>query len=624
MPAKHRPSRLPAANLASSPPGTPSDKVAWLAPALIALAALAAYANSFSGPFVLDDVSSIAGNPSLRHLWPLTGPLSPPSGLGLTVEGRPMLNLSLALNYAISGLNPWSYHALNLLIHILAGLTLFGIMRRTLERVGTGSPPVRRAAESKADKDGLAAGPYLAAFAVALLWTLHPLQTESVTYVIQRAESLMGLFYLLALYCFIRGAYFRAPFVWLGLSWLACLCGMASKEVMASAPVVIFLYDRTFVVGTFREAWRRRWGYYAALAAAWLLLGWLVRQAGSRGGTSGFGVGVSPLTYWSSQFPALIHYLRLAVWPDPLVFDYGTAGVTGIGQVVPAMLAVTALVAGIFWAALRSLPPGSAPIPTTASRAIGFAGIWFFAILAPTSLVPGNRQTMAEHRMYLALAPAIAIAVGAAAWGWRQAAGGESAGRRVIPGLLLAVIAVVFGTMTARRNLDYRSELALFLDTADKRPGNAYAQANLAMALLARGEAGEAVTRFEEALRLRPDYPIAEDDLGNALLELNRAPEAIDHYRAALRLDPGLADGHNNLGSALARLGRMPEAVAEFESALRLQPDDAEAHNNLGSAWAGAGRLPEAIAQFREALRLNPNYVAARANLAKALQQLNR
>jgi protein O-mannosyl-transferase len=607
-----------------------SDSSTWLAPILIALAALAGYANSFSGPFVLDDVSSIAGNPSVRHLWPLTGPLSPPSGFGLTVEGRPVLNLSLALNYAISGTQVWSYHALNLVIHLLAGLTLFGVLRRTLEKVGPGG----------LDR------PDLLAFAIALLWTVHPLQTESVTYVSQRAESLMGMFYLLTVYCFIRGvgtdsggqssfaplrgatadekAAKQAPFFWFGLSWLACLFGIATKEVMVSAPVVVFLYDRTFVSGTFREAWRRRRWFYAGLAATWLPLGWLVLRAGSRGGTSGFGIAVGPGTYWLSQFPAIAHYVRLAIWPDPLVFDYGTVWVHGIMGAAPAMLAVTALVAGIFWAVLRPLPAGSAPIPAPAGRAVGFAGVWFFAILAPTSLVPGNRQTMAEHRMYLALAPAIAVAVGAAAWAWRRKAGHPSAGWPVIPGLVLTAIAVVFCTMTIRRNLDYRSELALFLDTADKRPGNAYAQANLGMALLARGNAAEAVARFEAALSLRPDYPIAEDDLGNALLELNRAPEAIDHYRAALRLDPGLADGHNNLGSALARLGRMPEAVAEFETALRLQPDDAEAHNNLGSAWAGAGRLPEAIAQFREALRLNPNYVAARANLAKALHQLNR
>src|SRR5580692_7194183 len=154
---------------------------------IIVLAGLVAYHNSFGGAFVLDDQQAIVENASLRHLWPIWSPLHATT-LNATVNGRPLLNLSLALNYAVSGLQPWSYHAANLLIHLLAGLALFGVARRTLERGGAGR----------------AALP--AAGAIALLWTVHPLQTEAVTYVVQRAESLMGLCYLLTLYCFIRYA----------------------------------------------------------------------------------------------------------------------------------------------------------------------------------------------------------------------------------------------------------------------------------------------------------------------------------------------------------------------------------------------------------------------------------
>ena len=155
-----------------------------LAGGILALAALAAYHNSFSGPFVFDDVPSISGNATIRHLWPLWTVLSPPSATSLTSSGRPVLNFSFAINYALGGNAVWGYHAANLLIHILAGLALFGIMRRTLERSG----------------QSLAASATGLGFAVALLWTVHPLQTESVTYIVQRAESLMGLSsYLLTL-----------------------------------------------------------------------------------------------------------------------------------------------------------------------------------------------------------------------------------------------------------------------------------------------------------------------------------------------------------------------------------------------------------------------------------------
>ena len=145
--------------------------------ALIAAAAIIAYADSLAVPFLFDDLPSIVQNPSIRHLVDLGTVLSPPALNGATTSGRPLLNLSLALNYALTGTHVGSYHAANLLIHLLAGLTLFGLARRTLCRLKLEAA------------DGLAA-------AIALLWTVHPLQVESVTYIAQRAESLAGLFFL--------------------------------------------------------------------------------------------------------------------------------------------------------------------------------------------------------------------------------------------------------------------------------------------------------------------------------------------------------------------------------------------------------------------------------------------
>src|SRR5271166_1611891 len=205
----------------AEPPQEPARWTVLAGGVAIAAAAVAAYAGTFSVPLLFDDESSIAGNPTLRHL---ASAFWPPGDR--TVTGRPFLNLSLAFNYAVGGTAVWSYHALNLAIHILAGLALFGIARRTLALRGVAS--------------GAAA-----AFSVAFLWTLHPIQSEAVTYIVQRAESLMGLFYLLTLYCFIRGAGAGgwSRLLWYGASVGSCLLGMATKEVMASAPLVVFLYD---------------------------------------------------------------------------------------------------------------------------------------------------------------------------------------------------------------------------------------------------------------------------------------------------------------------------------------------------------------------------------------------
>lgn len=229
--------------------GTPSRAHRCLAAMLLLLAVGIAYSGSLQGPFVFDDVPAIVQNPTLRSARDLAGLLAPPGDQAGTVGGRPVLNASFALNFASGGIRPVGYHAVNIGIHAAATLLLFGVIRRTLARrarvrasEGLGEPPDSRRS-------------LMLAFFSALLWAVHPLQTESVTYVVQRAESLMGLLYLLTLYSFVRFAD-RPPGRargWALISVSACLLGMATKETMVSAPLVVFLYDRTFVSGSFRR-----------------------------------------------------------------------------------------------------------------------------------------------------------------------------------------------------------------------------------------------------------------------------------------------------------------------------------------------------------------------------------
>ena len=634
----------------------------WLG-AAIAAAVAAAYANSLSTPFVFLDIPAIVGNATIRHLLPLWQVLNPPSAGGVTVGGRPLVNLSLALNYAISGTHPWSYHAVNLLIHALAGVALFGVVRRTLERMNASS------------QDRPLADPGAFAFAVALLWSLHPLQTESVTYVIQRAESLMGLWYLLTLYCFIRAVperpsvlvaepVGRSPLpaseggadkaaarrAWAVLSILSCLFGMATKEVMVSAPLIVLLYDRTFVSGTIRSAWARHGRIHAALFSSWILLAILVAgTGGSRGGTSGFGLGLPWWQYALTQFPAIACYLRLSLAPSGQDLFYPVRWIHSAAAVAPAMCLVCAL-AGVSIAGLLR------------RRWWGLAGFWFFAILAPTSLVPGMTQTIAEHRMYLALAPVMIVAVAALPrlFGLLAARAGSLWKSRVAAAspLLCVILAVLLGLATARRNRVYASEVVLWGDTAAKSAGSPYVQNNFGVALAAAGRNSEAAQRFDNAVALAPDYAEAHNNLALALAEGGRLPEAIaeygraiglrpdyaeaeanlgvalsasgrqaealDHFRRAVQLAPGYAEAHNNLAAALAQGGRLDEAIAEYRAVLRRMPGRAEVRYNLGNALLAAGRPADAIAQFREAVRLKPDYVEALSNLGAILAQSGR
>jgi hypothetical protein len=202
----------------------------WLWAVVIIAGVFAVYANSISAPFLFDDGPAIAHNPTIRSLWPLWGPLNPPA-TGAGVTGRPVVNLTLAVNYAVGGLDVNGYRATNIALHALTALILLGLLRRTL-----------RCVPSLADRAEMGAG------LAALLWAVHPLLTESVVCVVQRNEVLGGLFYLLTLYAFTRTTDGGARAVtWQIIAVAACLLGVASKEIVATAPLMVLLYDRTFV-----------------------------------------------------------------------------------------------------------------------------------------------------------------------------------------------------------------------------------------------------------------------------------------------------------------------------------------------------------------------------------------
>ena len=570
------------------PPVTPAGSNGWLARggitlagAVIVLAVWAVYANSLSAPFVFDDFLGITQNPTIRHLSNLGDVLSsPPYAMG--AAGRPVVSLSLAVNYALGGYEVRGYHVANTLIHALAALVLFGIVRRTLLRPGL------------RERFGAAALPL--GFAVALLWAVHPLLTESVTFVIQRSESLMGLFYLLTLYCFIRAVESPAPSRWQVLSVTACLLGMAAKEVTVSAPLVVLLYDRCFVAGSFRTAWRERWRLYVGLAATWLVLVILVPRTHQRGAG-----GVSSWDYLLTQCQAIVMYLKLAFWPSPLVVDYGTTVVHRLADVWLQGVLLVLLAVGMFVALGRRL-------------AAGFLGFCFFAILAPSSsVVPLVAQTMAEHRMYLPLAAVIALVVlGAYRW----------LGSRSLPVWL--AMALVAGGFTVARNRDYQSDVRLWEVTVAEHPENPRAQTNLGSALAIAGRNDEAYGYLAKAVELNPDYAEARYSLGNFLFRTYRPAEALEQLQAAVRLRPPYFEAHFVLAGVLILLGRPAEALEHFEATLKVRPDYVEARQMYADTLAAEGRTADAVEQYEQALTLKPENPALHEGLGAALGRLGR
>ena len=595
-------------------PRRPTWRIPTLGLAFLILAAGSwAYSTSFRGVFVLDDVRAIVRNPTIRTLWPLTTALAPPAGS--TVAGRPVANLSFALNYAlapavpsegpaagaaISGPRPLDaapFHAGNLVIHLFASLVLFGVVRRTLRslsihKLGDEPPRVARSAErahstrtagkkpqprlrfeatSPGLKDALGEASSWLALVVALIWVVHPLQTAAVTYVVQRVESLMGLFYLLTLYCAIRASASSATRWWTAAAIASCACGMATKEVMVTAPLIVAIWARLFGSARADSRIRIRSGLMAGLASTWLLLIMLVTYE-----HRGPSISVAWDTVWPyllTQTEVVVQYVRLSLLPTPLVFFYDWPLGMSLGAVAWQILLLTALVILTVVGVVRRHPAS-------------FLGAWFFLILAPSSsLLPIITEVAAEHRMYLPLAAIVSfVAVTAFVAGRTMIPSPKAA---VLTGALATMLVVgALGVETRARNQVYWSAEGLWQDTVTKRPSDARARVAYGDALAGAGKFADAEAQLQVAVARAPGDPIAHVRLGAVLAQQRKLDEAVVHLERALALRPGDIDAHRFLAEIYGIQRNDAAAVRHYGQALTSLPDDAQLTARLAAILA--------------------------------------
>lgn len=575
-----------------------ADAVRLIAPILLIAATVAVYANSFSGVFLFDDHVHIVENERIHTLWP-PGPY-------LSLR-RPFVQFTFALNYALGGLETWGYHLVNVVIHVLSGLTLYGIVRRTIFMV-------------RKDRVSDASAIWLS-FVVALLWLVHPLQTQGVTYLIQRGESLMGLCYLLSLYAVIRGSSLEEPWRWYGIAIVTCAAGMTAKAVMVTAPILVLMFDRMFLSTSWRQLVRCRGVLHGCLLATWLalLLGGEatgIFQTTPKDNISvGFAYkGISPYAYAMTQPMVILHYLRLCFWPDTLCLDYQWEPVTSIGPaVVPAVIVTALLLATIAGLATRHW--------------LGFAGAWFFVILSPTSSFVPIKDVIFEHRMYLPLASVAVVVVFGVYGGWRRVApklGLRATGSTVVAALLTLTAVVPLAARTVIRNRDYQSASAMWQSVLVVSPESDRAHFGMGVALYREGRIDEAIARFDQAIAITPAYADAHFNLGVAFAAKKDWPSALASYKRAAMMAPQRVHYTYALGDLLSYLDRFDEAAVAFGDALAHAPSDVELQLGRANALADAGRDAEAIEAFEAALALDGNQTEARINLGNALRRLGR
>ena len=569
---------------------------------LIAAGALA-YWPALPSPFLFDDLTAVVTNPQIVSLSPAVA-LAPPRET--PVAGRPLVNYSLALNYAAGGLNPRGYRLVNLALHLIAALLLYALIARALRLPNVPALFADRATET--------------AFAAALLWELHPLLTEVVNYIPQRTESMMGVFYLLTLYCSVRALTPGKPahskgrsgsnrkakaqtetvpgfsLGWSAAAVAACAAGMLCKESMVTAPVMVLLVDRILAFNSWSEAFRTRRHLYVGLAATWLVL--IAIMATTPRTSAGFGSGVSPWVYLLNQARMVARYLELVVWPRPLVLDYGLPAPLALGDVVVEGLVVVALVAATVVALIRW------PL-------IGLLMAWFFITLAPTSsFVPIATEVGAERRMYLPLiAPVLALVL-------TLDRTVTLAPRR----LVFALVAVAMMAGIVVRGREYASALTM-AETIVNRWPHGRARFMLGTALIEAGRGGEGMVQLRESVR---DFPGANFAIATELLAAGQTAEGIATLQVFIRELPthvNVVPARDMLGRAYALEGNMAAAEEQARQIVQMAPRYASGHDLLARLLAGRGEFAAAAAEFQQVLAIEPGNLEARRNL-EAVQRL--
>ncbi|MEM9791057.1 MAG: tetratricopeptide repeat protein [Planctomycetota bacterium] len=587
-----------------------SLRLARLMPFALALVCVGVYVNSLGNQFVFDTDKYIDAIAEAVDPWSTFRPSQPMS--------RSLPQATLVANYLIDGDEPRGYRLVNIAIHAVSAMVLFGLTWRLGWAWRRRDPRAPGAASTPPEAT---AGVGLAS-AVSLLWAVHPLCTQAVAYVIQRHESMMALFFLLSLWALAGAAQSRgtpARVGWGALAVAAAFASVSSKQVAVGLPVVAYLMDRCFYAGSWVGPIRRRWPIYLGLLAAsgWLLIaggeGLVVEDAQVQ--AVGFGAGgwYGSAQYLLSQGEVLLAYLRLVVMPWPQVFDWAMGWQPAFPH-RPVIMGVTTLaVAGLFIASL---------IGVMRNTAWGWLGLSTFVVLGPTSSVMPITDLYFEHRVYLPLAALLAIGC--------LATNGLIAGRMpseawrklAVAGVL--AIATVFAGLTVVRNAEYATRESLWRTVTLRAPANPRGWHNYGRALEDRNKFAMAETAYRQALDRRPDYIESRNSLAVVLLHQGRTREALGQLNLVVELDPELARSYYNRADAHLNLGNFDAAAADYGRAIELSDEYAQAHANLGVIDLQQGRTEAALSRFRRAVEVDPTVWEGHNNLTTVLMELGR
>jgi protein O-mannosyl-transferase len=604
---------------------------------LIVITGFIIYSNTFHVPFQFDDLREILRNNIIRNLNNFIN-LSP-------YKTRHIAFLTFAVNYALHGTNVVGYHLVNLAVHIVNTLFVYWLVILSFK-----TPTLKESSLKDSSQ--------IIALFSALLFACHPVQTEAVTYIVQRLASLATLFYLFSIICYSKARLELQEarptgkrFLWYGVSLFSAVLAMKTKEISFTLPVMLALYEFLF----FKTEMKKRILYLLFFLLTMLIIPLSLLSISKPlgdviGDVSEIKMGHINFSRWDylfTEFRVITTYIRLLFLPvnQNLIYDYPIFHSFFNTEVfLSFLLLLSIFILGIylFYRYRRTSPH---------TTLISFGIFWFFITLSVESSIIPISDVIFEHRLYL---PSIGFFISVVTFvigvRTRLISVMPAAGKAIIP--LLIVITVVLSGATLQRNAIWKDKLTLWSDVVKKSPNapgprnnlgiayeqqglpdkaieqyqivlarypnNAEAHHNLGIAFAAKGWIEKAIEQYHAALRLRPNYYDTHFNLGVAFFSQGQIDKAIEQYQLALKSKPGFAEAYVNLGIAYGTKGSTDKAIQQFLTAVQLKPDLAEAHNNLGTAYEQSGSTDKAIEQFLTAVKLKPDYANAQYNLGKA------
>ncbi len=595
---------------------------------IIILTALS-YINTLNNSFVYDDNTYVVENRQIRSILNIPKafissypPDSKEQGLY-----RPLVTVSYIIDYAIWGLNPKGFHLTNLILHIIVSIIVYFL---ALQLIKTPWPSA----------------------IVGIVFALHPVHTEAVTWVVGRAEVMGGLFYFLSFLLYIKAeesaSFKNRLFIFSNISYFFALL---SKEIAITLPLLLFAYDYYFGLKTPSpqpspqrgEGVKRSLKHFLPfiiITLIYIAIRYAVLSAFGPQKDLSFTPDAGLYERFFTITVVIGYYIRLLFLPFNLTVDYVFPKIVSLN--LPVLI-----YGGIFIFSLIIML-----ISYKRSRRFSFAILLFFITLLPVTNIIPIGELIAERFLYIPLI-SFSLLIGAGTdyffnrFQLRLARGAGA--------LFLAVLLAFYSLLTISRNYDWKDAFTLWKATIYTMPASSVAHNNLGVEYSKREQYVDAIVEYKKAIELSPAYSHALTNLGDAYLKTGLTDEAIDFYKKAIKAEPDFATAYNNLGYAYfekglykealieyrkavelnskdplfynnmgnlyASMKRFDDAVNEYKKALAIESKDANAYNNLGLVYAQQGMFDEAEAEVRKALAIDPENVLAKKNLEDILNR---